>query len=954
MPPLRVCAWNIGRGFFAKEAEIADMAKNEHLDIISISEADQMYQLNPPTIKGFKTIPTLRSGPLQKVRVLTLVKDSLFSQVKVRTDLMSENFPSTWIEVNGLLLCQFYREWAEPQGEKLDILLDQIITASSSKKSLVVMGDCNIDQEKWDNSSYQHFRLSEQLRNGLALSGLEILPMGKTYNANHMSTNGSFASSALDHIYCSTTKPIRTKVLQSRASDHLPIMVEIDLDAKNSREVTTVTKRCFKSFNCEAFQRDLFFQDLDSHLFRCEDVDDMVKTLETQLNCVLDCHAPYKEVRMRSTFRRGLSDETKNLMKERNSLQRKMKKLAGDQQLQMHLKYRQLRNKCVTLQRRDTVQDNVSQFNGLTNPQDIWRATKSIIAPRAKIEHKLKVGNDIVQDETTVAGMFNDFFVTKVENLRKEIDTKGLPDPLSKAKGDTKTKFILKPVTVGQVLKAIMKLKNKSSTGFDQINSKVLKAGGEVLARPLCYIINTSITSGKFPGRWKEAKLIPIHKKGDTQDVKNYRPVANLCVISKVLETVVHDQISRHCNKEDIIPRSQHGFQSGKSTLTATISMVDKWQQAMEKEQSTGVLQFDLSAAFDTLDHGIMARKLASLNFSDQSLKWVKSYLGGRVQQVQVGNSLSPVRHLDIGVPQGSVLSPLLFLIYISDIEEWVRSATVTGYADDTSLSMSSSDMPSLLKNLESEAAEVLTYMAVNKLVANPSKTSFLLIRGKKNKKWEETSIKIGNSPVKESACEKILGITIQNNLKWNEQHNNTVNALRYKVFIIRRLVYHLPRWAIVKLLDGIIFSNVRYCLPLWGSMRLTHGAEESESQLSKKIQVQVNNALRLVLGVKLKDHIAVKVLQEKTNTLSFNQLVIQATHRLTEKILSGDCKGLKDFYDKMEEPTRITRSTDKGDLTTTTVKNIPNPGFRAQIIILYNKLTIDRKISSISLKKFP
>jgi hypothetical protein len=111
----------------------------------------------------------------------------------------------------------------------------------------------------------------------------------------------------------------------------------------------------------------------------------------------------------------------------------------------------------------------------------------------------------------------------------------------------------------------------------------VLKAGGEVLAIPLCYIINTSITSGKFPGRWKEAKLIPIHKKGDTQDVRNYRPVANLCVISKVLETVVHDQISRHCIKEDIIPRSQYGFQSGKSTLTctATISMVDKWQQAI-------------------------------------------------------------------------------------------------------------------------------------------------------------------------------------------------------------------------------------------------------------------------------------------------------------------------------------------------------------------------------------
>jgi hypothetical protein len=607
-------------------------------------------------------------------------------------------------------------EWAKPQGEKLDILLDQIITASSSKKSLVMMGDCNIDQEKWDNTSYQHS--VRTVRTTQKWTGSEWT--GGSTNGQNLQCK----SHVNKWIFClissgpclllnnkanqdqgPTIKCFRPSANHGRDSDHLPIMVEIDLDAKNSREVTTVTKRCFKSFNCEAFQRDLLFQDLDS-LARCEDVDDMVKTLETQLNSVLDCHAPYKEVKMRSTFRRGLSNETKNLMKERNSLQRKMKKLAGDKQLQMHLKYRQLRNKCVTLQRMDTVQDNVNQFNGLTNPQDIWRATKSIITPRTQAELKLKVGNNLIQDETTVARMFNDFFVTncKVENLRKEIVTTDLPDTLSKVKGGTKTQFVLKSVTEGQVLKAIMKLKNKSSTGFDQINSKVLKAGGEVLAIPLCYIINTS---GKFSGRWKEAKLIPIHKKGDTQDVKNYRPVANLCVISKVLETVVHDQITRHCNKEDIIPRSQHGFQSGKSTLTATISMVDKWQQAMVKEQNTGVLQFDLSAAFDTLDHGIMARKLASLNFSDKSLKWVKYYLRGRVQQVQVGNSLSSVRHLDIGVPQGSVLSPLLFLIYISEIEEWVRSATVTGYADDTSLTMSSSDMPSLLKNLESEACSV-------------------------------------------------------------------------------------------------------------------------------------------------------------------------------------------------------------------------------------------------------
>jgi hypothetical protein len=948
MATLKCAAWNIGRGFFAKEAEITNIAKNHDLDIFTIIEADIVYQSDPPTIEGYKAVPTLRSDPLQKVRVLTLVKETLFSRVKVRTDLMSENFASVWLQINGLLMCQFYREWTKHQDEKLDIFLSQIHSANSSKKSFIVMGDCNLDQEKWDKPSYAHFKLSEQLRTGLAQSGLEILPMGLTYTANHRSINGDIATSALDHIYCSTKKPVRTRTLQSTASDHLPIMAEIDLDTKNPRKVTTVTKRCFKSFNSESFQRDLLLQDLPAALARCGDVDELVTTLESQINQVLDYHAPHKEVKIRPSFKKGLSDEAKDLMKERNRLQRKMKTLDGDQKFQMHLQYRQLRNKCVSLQKRDTIKNNVNQFNDLTNPKDIWRATKSVINPRTKTEHQLKVGNDLIQDDYTVAKVFNDFFVSKVEGLRNSIDAKGLPDPLSEAKSGSNTPFVLKTVTEGQVVKAIEKLKNKSSTGLDDINSMVLKAGGEVLAYPLCYIINTSITSGRFPGRWKEAKLIPIHKKGNTQEVNNYRPVSNLCVISKVLEMVVHDQITRHCDKENLIPKSQHGFQVGKSTLTATISMFDQWQQAMEKEQSTGVLIFDLSAAFDTLDHKILARKLTSLNFSDQSLMWINSFLERRVQQVQVGRTLSSARHIGVGVPQGSVLSPLLFLLYISDIENWIQAASVHGYADDTTMTMSSQDMSSLLEGLEAEAARMLQYMAVNKLVANPKKTKFLLIRGKKHKKWPVTGINIGNDLVKESTSEKILGVTVNNKLNWDEQHINIVNTLRYKVSMLRRLAFHLPGWVLVKILDGLVFSSVRYCLPLWGSTRLTE--QDTARKLSKSIQVEINNALRCALGLSREDHVTVIDLHEKTKSLTFNQLVIQATNRLTVNIFNGDCKGLENFYDKNEEPKRTTRFTEKGDMIPPSMRNVPYQGFRVQSIKLWNSLGNDRKISKLSL----
>jgi hypothetical protein len=170
----------------------------------------------------------------------------------------------------------------------------------------------------------------------------------------------------------------------------------------------------------------------------------------------------------------------------------------------------------------------------------------------------------------------------------------------------------------------------------------------------------------------------------------------------------------------------------------------------------------------------------------------------------------------------------------------------------------------------------------------------------------------------------------VNNKLKWQEQHRNIVNTLReYKQPILNRLAYHLPRWVVVKLLDALVFSSIRYCLPLWGSMRLSD--RESPTQLSKSIQVQINFALRCVLGLSLEDQVSVKKLNEMTNSLTLNQLVIQATNRLTTNIINGDCKVLKDFYitEESKKLTRTTRSTENGDLITTTVQNVPHPGFR-------------------------
>jgi hypothetical protein len=226
------------------------------MDIISISEADLYYQTEPPRIEGFKLIPTLRSSSNQKVRLMTPVKNSLADAITVRLDLMSEDFPSVWIEVQGLMVGSVYKEWGKLQDVKLDVLLDQIQAASSSNKNVIVMGDFNLDQLKWDNPEWPHFRLAERLKDVLAQCGLEPTPICPTYCAHQRSKDGTFASSALDHVYCSTRWPVKTKVLSSSASDYQPIMVEVDLNRKATKKMTIQTRRTFKFFNNEDFKYD--------------------------------------------------------------------------------------------------------------------------------------------------------------------------------------------------------------------------------------------------------------------------------------------------------------------------------------------------------------------------------------------------------------------------------------------------------------------------------------------------------------------------------------------------------------------------------------------------------------------------------------------------------------------------------------------------------------------------
>ena len=937
-----IASWNIRRGFYSKELEITEILEENKIHVLGLQEIDLILDNKcAPQIKGFDTVLQSTASLKSKIRVILFIKEDI--RYKVRTDLMSPNFPSIWIEVDNLLVCTFYREWS-PEGnssmnsqlDHLRILTEQWRRAVSSNKETVALGDMNLCSQKWDDESFPHKKLASEVKGALAEGGFYMHDTGITYIADHCNKDGTISKSSLDHVYTITKNEVSTQTLESAASDHLPIMVRISKGLAQKRE-TNEKKAVRKMKNIDW---DNFRYQLAMHSWEWlvdMDVDDQVKYLEKFILDTLDLCAPIKMITVHKNYKSSLTSETKSLMKKRNKTRRMIKISSGQSKMKLLQEYRSLRNECIKLQRKDQENFYLKRFNQLAGSKEIWDSTKHVLAKKGSKISSLKVNNEIIEDDSLIAKEFGEFFIKKVDNLKKSICNasviKKYDDNNDVAKKEI-PHLKLHPVSEEEVKQEIIKLKNKASKGLDDIDSLIIKEAIEVLIIPLTMVINSSIISCTFPKRWKEARISPIHKKGDKENASNYRPVSILCVMSKVLESVIRKQIMKHCLSYELIPESQHGFMPARSTLTSLIKMQDTWLEAFHNRKSTGILLFDLSAAFDTIDKEVLMKKLKTLSFDVPTIKWINSFMTGRTQQIKIGESISEKKEITSGVPQGSILGPLLFILYTSDVEQWLsQKISVFTYADDTVISYSDVDENKIKNTLETEANAFLQYCADNGLVANPSKSEFLFIKGQGRRELSDPSIKVGDNTIMEAKKARILGVLVNNKLRWSDHIEHVKTAVRQKTAMLKRLKYHLPRTVIPKLVDSMIYSNVRYCLPLFAKPRISE--EEPVNDERQSLQVLLNNALRMVLGVKRRDRVSNEKLHEMAGTLSLNRMSITAIQKIVKTSLNGK-GGLKNFFLKnaIAHESHVTRSMTDGKL------QIPNhqDGFRWHAIRIWNK----------------
>lgn len=778
-------------------------------DILVLTECWLSSNHIIPPINGYKIYRTL-TNPLQNDGVVTYVREDVKVTVE-EPDFRDGNCLVLRLGSETAVVA-IYRSPSYSNLDNFHDSLNSVLTNLKSFKNVAIIGDINIDICPENRSVKAHDYINLCASHGLLPAHSLPTRMNKT---------------CLDHIILKTKYNALTLIFNTTVTDHETVMLSLNLKIQRIYSQINSTQ-----INNEGLQNDLANIDLQP-IYGNNDPHLAMEYLINSIHTALDKNTIVKKLSRRNKVIKpwitpGLLKCTRN----RDRMHKNAKKQPNNQILNITYKrYRNFCNKLLKKIKRD-YDKKIIEKAGNSNKK-IWEAIKTITnTTKSKTSaYELLIQNDIQNSIDNV----NQYFANIGDVLASKILQSNLDTPNLNSNNPPTNSFVLLDTDEDEVNNIITGLKNTSATGWDKIPNKLLKNYRKILIPHITYIFNNCLAAGTFPNCLKKSVIHPIHKTGDRDRVNNYRPISILPSISKILEKIINIRLINYLENNNLLSNCQFGFRPGKSTDDAVHELTNYVVGGLDNNNKIVGIFLDLAKAFDTVSIPILLNKLELLGIRGNQLKLFEDYLCRRQQCVMIDKYTSSDLPVQMGVPQGSILGPILFLIYIDDLLKLnLVHGKIISYADDTALLFSHKTWHKAFNAAQTGFNSVSHWLRTNYLTLNNDKTNYIAFTIT-NATQPSTDHKIvSHSCTDPQVCNlncpyltrishtKYLGVILDQNLNFHQHIDNTAKRVRKLIYVFKNLRHVADPILVKRVYLALCQSIITYCITSWGGAAKT------------------------------------------------------------------------------------------------------------------------------------
>ena len=730
---------------------------------------------------------------------------------------------STCIEIlnkenpNTIVVC-IYRH-PDMNLTEFNIIYEELLSKLKiENKGLFILGDFNIDLLKTSN----HVESDTFFNNNLSYC-LRPLITRPTRITAHSKT-------LIDNIFTNNIEDdIVSGNLVCTISDHLPQFAVVknlnvnDTIPKNK----TKTFKNYKKFNLQNFITDFMKINWDV-VYENEVTNDKFEIFIKTINDLIENNTPTetKKILIKKSHKPWITQGVLNSINTKNKLSKKY----------MHTKNKLIRAE--RFARFKTYKNNLTKYIRIlkanyhknyfcqqkSNLQKTWQGIREIIGTNSKqgLPKVLLHENKQHEGDDKLAEIFNKFYASIADKTKSKIipTEKNFNDYLS---NPNPVSFELVHPSHDKILNIVNKLSDSTAVGPNSIPTQILKIIAPHIINDLSNRINECIDVNTFPECLKKATITPVHKKDSKLKVENYRPVSLLSNVSKIFEKILHEQIYSFLETHNILFKNQFGFRKNHNTTHAITALTEDIRTALDENEFAVGIFVDLQKAFDTVGHEILLQKLDHYGIREGSLALFRSYLSNREQRVRIRDNYSSYKPVKHGVPQGSILGPLLFLIYINDLNKSIEHSKTFHFADDTGLLCRNKSLKKLNCRVNQDLSNLATWLRSNAISLNAKKTEIIIFRRKGKNINKNLNFRLSGQKLKLSSQVKYLGILIDEHLLWDAQINALCIKLTKATGILTKMRHFLCYKSLLGLYYALFESHLNYCIHTLGFLKRDH-----------------------------------------------------------------------------------------------------------------------------------